>query len=392
MNMKLVCVIVCSLLSTSAFAQTQHVLPSGRLRAPLLTDLTSPRNEILLETPWDSSITGFGCTIIGGGTIPPGTYQLYMQFVDPRSGTTPPVGPSTVNVPSGEWKLFCVHNVNTASIRRLWVQAPGDTEPRGYKDIPLPDEYSIASLSELTLAKMPTSNTFRWPMIRFVYPHGDPAYNDSIFIGRAAGGWMFTSSAKGNIIIGSATIRLRNGYHNICIGPVTCPSLTDGFANIGIGVETALNWTTNDHFIAIGREALSGATSGSSTIGIGPQAGWPMGGGTNTLNNGIYIGKARTNLTTATGEIVIANDPNAATPGKGDHTVLIGGANITDSWIAGNVHMKSVLLNETNAAKPPCDLPRRGMLWFTQGGSGVKDSLEVCAKDATDTFAWRTIF
>jgi hypothetical protein len=44
------------------------------------------------------------------------------------------------------------------------------------------------------------------------------------------------------------------------------------------------------------------------------------------------------------------------------------------------------------AAKPACDATVRGTFWVTQGGAGVKDSVEVCAKDAMDTFAWRTLF
>jgi hypothetical protein len=46
----------------------------------------------------------------------------------------------------------------------------------------------------------------------------------------------------------------------------------------------------------------------------------------------------------------------------------------------------------TVTAKPTCDATVRGTLWVTQGGAGVKDAVEVCAKDAGDVFAWRTIF
>jgi hypothetical protein len=51
----------------------------------------------------------------------------------------------------------------------------------------------------------------------------------------------------------------------------------------------------------------------------------------------------------------------------------------------------SIRLN-TTIAKPTCDSSQRGTLWFTQGGAGVKDTLEVCAKDATDVYAWRTLY
>ena len=46
----------------------------------------------------------------------------------------------------------------------------------------------------------------------------------------------------------------------------------------------------------------------------------------------------------------------------------------------------------TTTTKPTCDVTHRGTLWMTQGAAGVKDALEVCAKDAADTYDWRTIY
>lgn len=44
------------------------------------------------------------------------------------------------------------------------------------------------------------------------------------------------------------------------------------------------------------------------------------------------------------------------------------------------------------AAAPTCNSARRGMFWFQGGGAGVKDSVQICAKDAADAYAWRTIY
>jgi len=33
-----------------------------------------------------------------------------------------------------------------------------------------------------------------------------------------------------------------------------------------------------------------------------------------------------------------------------------------------------------------------GRLWYIAGTAGVKDTLSVCAKDAGDAFAWRTLY
>jgi hypothetical protein len=46
----------------------------------------------------------------------------------------------------------------------------------------------------------------------------------------------------------------------------------------------------------------------------------------------------------------------------------------------------------TALSKPTCDPSSRGTFWITQGGAGVKDAVEVCAKDASDSFAWRAVY
>ncbi|MEW6584685.1 MAG: hypothetical protein AB1442_03630 [Nitrospirota bacterium] len=46
----------------------------------------------------------------------------------------------------------------------------------------------------------------------------------------------------------------------------------------------------------------------------------------------------------------------------------------------------------TATTKPTCDANARGTQWFTQGASGVKDTLEVCAKDASNNYTGRTLW
>jgi hypothetical protein len=41
---------------------------------------------------------------------------------------------------------------------------------------------------------------------------------------------------------------------------------------------------------------------------------------------------------------------------------------------------------------PACNLSTRGRLWFVAGATGVKDSLSACAKDASNSYAWRTLY
>ena len=46
----------------------------------------------------------------------------------------------------------------------------------------------------------------------------------------------------------------------------------------------------------------------------------------------------------------------------------------------------------TSGTKPTCDSTKRFLFWTVAGGSGVKDIVEVCAKDAANSYAWRTIY
>lgn len=59
--------------------------------------------------------------------------------------------------------------------------------------------------------------------------------------------------------------------------------------------------------------------------------------------------------------------------------------------VAGTLEANAVRL--TNAtAQPTCNSAARGMFFIVNGGAGVKDTVEVCAKDAGDAYAWRAIY
>lgn len=46
----------------------------------------------------------------------------------------------------------------------------------------------------------------------------------------------------------------------------------------------------------------------------------------------------------------------------------------------------------TTASKPTCSSSQRGTFWVTQSGAGTKDSVEVCVKNASDTYTWFAIY
>lgn len=64
-------------------------------------------------------------------------------------------------------------------------------------------------------------------------------------------------------------------------------------------------------------------------------------------------------------------------------------------WFDGSSFRLSIpaTLPATNSAgRPACDTTQRARLWHILGGTGVKDEVAVCAKDASDQFAWRVLY
>jgi len=63
-------------------------------------------------------------------------------------------------------------------------------------------------------------------------------------------------------------------------------------------------------------------------------------------------------------------------------------------WHDGTVfRLMTPGVNAASAAtQPACNASQRGRWWQTLGGTGVKDTVTVCAKDAGDAYAWRVIY
>lgn len=77
-----------------------------------------------------------------------------------------------------------------------------------------------------------------------------------------------------------------------------------------------------------------------------------------------------------------------------NNTIFFNGANVGIGVSFPNQTLEvngGVRLNTTVAA-PTCDVNQRGTLWYTQSGAGTKDILRVCVKNASDTYAWFTIY
>ncbi|OGH69713.1 MAG: hypothetical protein A3C90_04025 [Candidatus Magasanikbacteria bacterium RIFCSPHIGHO2_02_FULL_51_14] len=163
---------------------------------------------------------------------------------------------------------------------------------------------------------------------------------------------------------------------------------------------------------AVGIQGAAGLASASAggTVVTGT-AMWATinntGTGSMTEGRGLYVPNPSGSATIGT---LYGLKIDNLTDGTTDYGAYIGGADTYALWVDsgttrldGNVGIGitspsqalevngGVRLN-TADAKPTCDSDKRGTFWVTQGASGVKDNVEVCAKDASDAYAWRTIY
>ena len=102
------------------------------------------------------------------------------------------------------------------------------------------------------------------------------------------------------------------------------------------------------------------------------------------------LGPATLNVDTLGPKAVKLAD-GIADPGPGD---IIAGR-VYEIWYDGtgfrllNPIAPSGILGEP---QPTCAFAVRGRQWFVAGATGVKDSLSVCAKDASNAYAWRALY
>lgn len=79
--------------------------------------------------------------------------------------------------------------------------------------------------------------------------------------------------------------------------------------------------------------------------------------------------------------------------------MLLIGANTNNAIVLGSTFnpagTRIIFANQPqlfSQAAPTCDATTRGTFNYLAGGGGVKDSVQICAKDASDVYAWRTIY
>src|SRR3989344_8388313 len=193
----------------------------------------------------------------------------------------------------------------------------------------------------------------------------NPADGDNVAVGYLA---MYNGAQNGNTAVGNTAL-YSNAQTNANLSANTA---------MGLG---ALSSTTTSSNTGLGSSAGASNITGTHNTYIGESAGQD---GPANLTNATSIGaKARAEVSNS---IVLGN--SVAEGGNLPPNVGIGVTAPTQKLEVNG----GVMLKNGGVSQPACSSATRGLFWAAQGASGVKDSVQICAKDAANTYAWRTVY
>jgi hypothetical protein len=187
-----------------------------------------------------------------------------------------------------------------------------------------------------------------------------------------SGSPTFQVNDAGNVTVGTAltsgAIRMYVSDTNKFTGTSTASSIINGNVTIV---------TTSTEAADVGAVLALGGSRGTTGL-------WSFGG----------IRGAKENATDAepSGYLGLYTVDSIGTFAERVRVTSTGSVGIGTKVPARELEVNGGVRLNTATARPTCDATIRGTFWITQAGAGVKDSVEVCAKDAGDTFAWRTLF
>jgi hypothetical protein len=173
----------------------------------------------------------------------------------------------------------------------------------------------------------------------------------------------------------SAPCRIQIGTNVISYSGAASLTITGGSGNILIYIDNNGNITAGEGAPGAPGLSCAGCVLASSITqfppsGIVPLATWSAAGGS------WLSGNSETSFQ-STGPSFSA----------GSNVYLIQtGTNVTISAFIES------LATSTPSAQRPCTISTGGFILYLPGSPGAKDVVQVCAKDATNSFAWRTLY
>jgi hypothetical protein len=184
----------------------------------------------------------------------------------------------------------------------------------------------------------------------------------------------------------------------ISAGPISGSNFNTDETSNTVKFGTDQSAATTFYGTYIGRGAGHAVTGNNNTF-VGSNSGYStVSGGANT-----YLGSQSGVSNTGSGNIFIGN--NAGYWEVDSNLFLVSNTNTSsrpnyfmfgkmDAVTPANQYLtiNGGLTLGTTTAAPTCDSTRRGQFWYAPGGAGVKDAVQVCAKDAANAYAWRTLY
>jgi len=156
------------------------------------------------------------------------------------------------------------------------------------------------------------------------------------------------------------------GRYNIVLGRSGAIGSTGALWSIGTGQQANAGLAINSHGSAQLLFERDGRSQGALRL--------------NSVQNGIELvdGTGQGTSVSAAGMLPTTDGLGLGTRGK--------------AWSGTFTALNSASLQLTSHARPTCDAAHRGQLNYLAGSTGVKDTVEMCLKDAADNYSWKTLY
>lgn len=206
-----------------------------------------------------------------------------------------------------------------------------------------------------------------------IYSNGDnPSYH----------GGLWQVGSPGIISAGPVTgsnVKTIDATHTVKLGTSQTTSEISYGTLVGRGAGAV---ATGGFQTFIGANAGAATVSGEKNTYIGAFAGY-----SNTGSGNIFIG-SQAGYWEADSNLFAISNTNTGTRAN---YFMFGKM---DSTTPANQYLtvNGGLTLGTTTTAPTCDSSRRGQFWYSPGGAGAKDAVQVCAKAADNAYAWRTIY
>lgn len=233
--------------------------------------------------------------------------------------------------------------------------------------------------------------------------------------------FSFTGDATTGVCSSAAgTVNLRTAGANsfslsATVATLTVPVLFPNGSAAAPGIAFATNPGSGFQYISSSafNWGNNGTTSGAlRTIGISLKSAGTLGWSQSSAPTGgddLVIGRAAaatlqvgSTAAAATGQTIKGSDATGDAAAGGSLTLRGGSGTGTGNPAGGNLILgggapngtgaRGVVMFEDGGTKPTCAAGIRGAIWYDAGAAGVLDTLEVCRKDASNNYAWVTLF